>query len=290
MDSRIEYAFELLEPRLSSAIKSLGEETVGKIDEIRLRTNRELSLSTGSDDIFSEGVTVTAEDIDRTFKAAFSYSLHSFSRELSEGYITVRGGNRVGICGTLAPADGARGDTMKYISSVNIRIAREIKGCAEGIFSECFADGPCGLLVIGPPSSGKTTLLRDLSRLLGGRYKVSLIDERNEISASLRGVPQNDVGKLTDVFSGYEKPKGISAAVRVMSPRVIIADEIGTRADCEALEYAHCSGVALVTAVHGLNLSDAENNPDLKRLIGSGAFKWAAELSQSRVPRVTRID
>ena len=200
MDTKISYAFDLLSGTPLETLKSLSPNELRSIDEIHLRVNRPMSVSIGSEDRIIKDTPIKPEEIEFTFKSAFSYSMHSYSKELSGGYITTRGGNRVGICGTAVTASGESIETLKYISSVNIRIAREIKGAADGIVSRCFNDGLCGVLIIGPPSSGKTTVLRDLVRQLGNRMKVSLIDELNEISATHRNVAQNDVGRLTDVF------------------------------------------------------------------------------------------
>lgn len=291
MDTRITYALELLSGRPLEALKALSTAELEKIDEIRLRTSRPLSLSIASNDVVLDGVTVMTEDIEHTFKTAFSYSMHSYSKELSSGYITTRGGNRVGICGTaVITSDKNTVETLKYISSVNIRIAREIKGCADKLMKECFSEGLCGVLIIGPPSSGKTTVLRDIARQLGNRYKISLIDELNEISATHRNAAQNDIGRLTDVFVGYPKHTGVSTAVRVMSPRAIIVDEIGTDADYIALEHALHSGVKLITAVHSDSYEDAKRKLTVARLLADGAFSYAAVLNSERKIVVTKID
>ncbi len=284
-------AIELLSGKPLEALKSLDADKLAEIDEIRLRVSRPVSLSVGQRDIVLNNAIALSEDIEHTFKTAFSYSMHSYSKELSLGYITTSGGNRVGICGTAVTAsDKYTVDTLKYISSVNIRIAREIKGCADGIVGSCFRSGLSGLLIVGPPSSGKTTVLRDLCRQLGNRYKISLIDELNEISATHRNFAHNDVGCLTDVFVGYPKHIGVSTAVRVMSPRAIVADEIGSEDDCKALEYALHSGVKLITAVHGESVSDARKKPAVERLIRDGAFDCAVELSPLREIRTVNID
>lgn len=290
MNSRISYALELLSGDMLDTLKNMSPHELGQIDEIRLRVSRPVSLSVGSSDVLLNA-TATPEDIEHTFKTAFSYSMHSYSKELSQGYITTRGGNRVGICGTaVITSNKDTVETLKYISSLNIRIAREIKGCADEVISKCFSNGLSGVLIIGPPSSGKTTVLRDISRQLGNEHKISLIDELNEISAAHRNLAQNDVGKLTDVFVGYPKHLGVSTAVRVMSPRAIIVDEIGSEEDGRALEYALHSGVRLITAVHGSSFDEAHQKPVVKKLLDDGAFSYAVELSQDRKLRVTKID
>lgn len=290
MESKIEYVFELLSGGPLEALKKLSENELLKIDEIRLRSQRPVSLSVGRQDVILDAV-AEPEDIEHVFKASFSYSLHSYSKELAAGYITTKGGNRVGLCGTaVLSQERYQVDTLKYISSVNIRVARELKGCADTIVSECFSDGPCGLLLIGAPSSGKTTCLRDICRRLGESYKISLIDELNEISATHKNIAQNDVGRLTDIFVGYPKHVGVSTAVRVMSPRAVVVDEIGSDEDGRALEYALHSGVRLITAVHGVSLEDVLKKPVIKRLVENGAFTKAAVLGADRKPKVFDID
>ena len=288
MDTKIEYALELLAPEPLCAIKNFGD--LETIDEIRLRVNRPISVSIGDKDLLLDTV-ASAADIEHTFKTAFSYSMHSYSKELAHGYITTKGGNRVGICGTAVTASGRENvDTLKYISSINIRIAREIKGCADTIMKTCFSDELSGVLVVGAPSSGKTTILRDITRQLGTRYKISLIDEQGEISATHRNIAQNDIGALTDVFFGYPKHIGIETAVRVMSPRAVIVDEIGTDDDAKALELALHSGVKLITAVHGASFVEARQKPAVKRLIKQSAFQWVVELCPSREKKVIKLD
>lgn len=288
MGTKISYALELLTPQVLNAVKTYG--CLDEIDEIRLRLMRRVSVSVGEKDYLLDCKT-ERQDIEHTFKTAFSYSVHSYSKELSQGYITTSGGNRVGISGTAVTAAGSGNvETVKYITSINIRIAREVPGCADGIIRECFGEGLCGVLVTGPPSCGKTTVLRDITRQLGSRYKISLIDERGEISAALKGEAQNDVGELTDVFFGYPKAVGIDTALRVMSPRAIVADEIGEGDEERALRSALHSGVRLITAVHAFNADDALKKPVVSCLAAEGAFKYVIELNPLHERRIIKLD
>ncbi len=236
------------------------------IQEIRLRVNRPIAATVNGKIFYipengqltynsKTAVKVSEQDIRRTFEAVCQYSVHSFQREIAQGFITIKGGHRVGFCGTPVLRDGAV-ENIKNINSMNFRIAREVIGCAEKLFNECFSDGLCSLLLAGAPSTGKTTLLRDLARLLGERYRVALIDERGELAASCNGIPQNDVGVNTDIFDGYGKAAGISAAVRVMSPQVIICDEMGSAEDFEAVRMAAYSGVCTAASVHAADMND----------------------------------
>lgn len=298
----IKYAFELLRGEIRSAVSLIPGTELEKINEIRLRSGRYMSVSKCDEDLFlsrdgflthscSNALRCCQDDIDYAFKTAFSYSLHSYSKELAMGFVTTRGGNRVGVCGTAVVHDthGVEVESVKYISSVNIRIARQVKGFAQRLYSECFFDRLSSVLIIGPPASGKTTLLRDLCRLVGVSAKVALIDTQNELSATYRESPQNDVGELTDIFTGYPKRAGIETAVRVMSPKAVVVDEIGTSDDLAALEMALHSGVKLITAVHGNSLEDAMSKNCVKALMSEHAFDYAAELTGNYSYRVRKI-
>ncbi|MCD7823843.1 MAG: Flp pilus assembly complex ATPase component TadA [Oscillospiraceae bacterium] len=296
-------ALELLQPKLRQVFARLPPEDTESINEIRLRLGRHISVSTAKGSFFvteqsglSEDPTFTLitvpSDIEYTFKNAFSYSLHSYSKELSMGYITTGSGNRVGICGTaVTDANNFHNvETIKYVSSINIRIAREKRGFAEKLVNSCISIKPAGVLIIGAPSSGKTTLLRDTSRLLGSKYRISLIDEQNEISATHRDNAENDIGELTDVFVGYPKSIGISTAVRIMSPDIIIVDEIGTDNELGALEFALHSGVALITAVHSESFDEAKKKRIVRALLQENAFQYAAVLGRNYDYEIIKID
>lgn len=286
-------AVELLCGEIKESFERMSEQDLHSIDEIRLRAGKNITVTVGSKDLFvtdtgavtndiSSGLISKESDIEYAFKAAFSYSLHSYSKELAMGYITTKGGNRVGICGTAVVSSNKYSDvdTVKYISSINIRISRQITGFADELCRRCFLNGLSSVLIIGTPSSGKTTLLRDTARILGDKHKLSIVDEQNEISATYRNKPQNDVGTLSDVFVGYPKHIGILTAIRVMSPKLLIVDEIGTEYECDALESAVHSGVKLITAVHGDSLEGTLKRKTLSRLIELGAFDYAAVLHE----------
>ncbi len=296
-------AIELLQSKPRMAFEHLSSDNKGIINEIRLRSGRHISVSTSNgNNYITESSELTDDctfalitepsDIEYAFKNAFSYSLHSYSKELSMGYITVGSGNRVGICGTAVIDSGnyRNVETIKYVSSINIRIAREKHGFAEKAFNSCMCLKPAGILIVGAPASGKTTLLRDLTRLLGSKYRVSLIDEQNEISATHRDKAQNDIGELTDVFVGYPKYIGISTAVRMMSPDVIVVDEIGTDDELKSLEFALHSGVNLVTAVHSECFEEAKKKRIVKTLLAENAFQYVLVLKNNYEYEIVKID
>lgn len=246
-----------------AAVKRLSADFFEEMTEIRLRVNRPAAVSLNNEVRYITadgqltyspefGITADSGDLRTSFEAVCRYSVHSFRREIAEGFVTVCGGHRAGFCGT-AVTNGNSIESIKDISSLNFRIARQVRGCAEELCGRVFGDnfrGLCSLLIAGAPASGKTTLLRDTARLLGRRFRVALIDERGELAAVTNGVPQNDVGINTDVFDGYSKPAGIMTALRVMSPQIIICDEIGSEEDFKALYTAANSGVYVAATVH----------------------------------------
>lgn len=287
--SKLSYAMALLPDRLKAAVLSAGQGEREKITELRLRRGRSLSAVLYGREYFLtydgrfmnsfEGaVEVTAEDISQVFTRAFRGSVHSFPREMAQGYITCEGGNRVGFCGTAVSDRVGEVTSVKDISSISIRIAREVIGCAEAIFDRAFSDGLASLVIASPPCGGKTTVLRDLCRLLGERRRVSIIDERGELASVYEGEPQNDVGARSDIFNAYDKSAAVVTAVKVMSPDVLVCDEIGAKGDLEALEYALNSGVRLVCTCHAAVFDDLKKRPAVGRLMKQGYFDFAAML------------
>lgn len=197
----------------------------------------------------------TAEETADFFARVCRYSVHSYQEEIARGFVTLDGGHRVGICGTAVTENG-KIVFLKDVSGLNIRIAHQVLGCADEIFERFFADELYSLLIAGKPLSGKTTVLRDLARRLGEHHRVTVIDTRNEISASVRGVPSLDIGLNTDVLCGCGKSEGILMALRSMSPEVIICDEIAH--DEAAVEQALFCGVKVIAAAHAGSLADLD--------------------------------
>lgn len=250
-------ALELLDNKTAALLMQIGSQTQNKIQEIRLRSGYPLTVSIGGEIYFvgadsslsknfSIGVITERQQVLDTVKKITGSSVYSHLDEIQNGFISMPYGNRAGISGVF------RQEKFCEASSVNIRIAHECKGVAKNIIST-YSGG--SVLICGPPSSGKTTFLRDLVRGLsngeGGRfYKISVIDTRYEIAANTGGVPHNDIGINTDVFSGRNKPEGIEAAIRSMSPEIVAFDEIGTMAELEAVKSSINCGTYIITTAH----------------------------------------
>ena len=203
---------------------------------------------------------ITEADVREMQNYISNYSLYAWQDELRNGFLTVSGGHRIGLCGSTRNTNG-RITGISYISGLNIRIAHEKKGCAEWVLNY-IRRGEMDIyntLIASAPGVGKTTLLRDCMRLLsygGGQYKgkkVGIVDERSEIAACYHGIPQNDVGPRTDVLDGGNKPEGIVMLLRTMSPEVIGVDELGAKEDYEAVEHAVYCGCRMIGTVHARN-------------------------------------
>jgi stage III sporulation protein AA len=268
--SHIEKVIPYLPAKIRTSFESMSITDKSTITEIRLRVNRPVGIVQFNSEKFlgsNGGITTYPNiavktdiaDIETVFKLITDYSLHSYKKELQESFITLDGGNRVGLAGTY------QGDILKYINGFNFRIAGEVSGCSEEILQR-IKNFPKSILIAGKPATGKTTILRDLCRNVGNSYRVSLIDERHEIAACYSGVPQNDIGTHTDVFE-VQKAKGIGLALRVMSPEIIICDEIGFEDDVREISRSVNSGVKLIASIHAGGRDDVYLNEHLKPIL-----------------------
>lgn len=272
---------------LSYLPKELAQEVSGlrrreSIQEIRLRSNRPASVSmAGSNEALR--YIPPAGELEEIFRKILEYSVHSFKREIANGYITLKGGNRAGFYGT-AVTDGNRIETLRDIGGINFRIAREVIGCADEIMNGVFSKEIESALIVSPPSGGKTTILRDLCRHAGNSGRVSLIDERGEIAAVYRGVPQNDIGKFTDVLDGYPKAEGMMIAIRTLSPRYIFLDELGGEKEVGGVIEALFAGVKIIATAHASSKKELLSREGIKKLLGVGAFSRLIFLAGAEAP------
>ena len=246
------------------------------IEEIRIRINRPIILKLRNQDICINYI-VTEKDIMQTLEKLCENSLYAYKKQIAEGYITVKGGHRVGITGT-GVVEEEKIINLKYISSLNFRIAREVKGCSKNILKEIINQKDNTIyntIIVAPPGKGKTTILRDIVRnISNGIQELSftgkncgLIDERGEIAACYRGIPQKDVGIRTDIIENVSKEKGIMMLIRSMAPEVIACDEIGSSQDVQAIEKAVISGVKGIFTMHGKSIDDVKNNKEINKLL-----------------------
>ena len=197
------------------------------------------------------------------------------------------------VCASVAVTENGKITAVRDICAVNLRIAREIKGAADDIMRLFFSDGLCSVIIAGPPSSGKTTVLRDLARQLssaeGSFGKVFICDERGEIGASFSGTEQNDVGINSDLITSYPKAEGIIIGLRSFSPDIIICDEVSTYEEARAIVSGVNSGVCFALGIHARSERELKSKAVLKTLLETGEFKKIALLSGTRVGKTDKV-
>lgn len=265
MDILDEGIVKLFPPRV---VEALGEYLKDNaLQEIRLKIEKPIIITSSKGEVVLSYI-LGREDIKYILQRISNYSLYAYEEEIRQGFITIRGGHRVGLAGECV-MDNGKVKTIRNISSLNIRICREILGCSKKVMKYIVEDKKVlNTLIISPPKCGKTTILRDIARNLSdGGKKISIIDERSEIAASYLGVPQMKVGIRTDVLDNCLKSEGLIMAIRSLSPEIIICDEIGTLKDIEALIMAFNSGVNIVVTLHGESLNDLTNRSVFKELL-----------------------
>lgn len=260
----------------------------GELQEIRIRAERPTAFVTATRTVFMPWFPEKAQ-LAALVEGLSEHSLYARTEETRQGYITLRGGHRMGLCGHVVHSDDQ--SVLSGIGSVCIRIAGEWPGCADTLLA-CMGDTLQSVLVIGPPGSGKTTLLRDLTRqLASGRRacQIAVVDERSELAACVGGIPQLHIGESTDVLDGLRKQEAFTWLLRSMSPQLIVTDELGGDADAAAVLDAIHSGIAVCASVHGSSLQDAASRPAIAALMSRRVFGLYAVLSPEGGCQITGL-
>lgn len=291
MNLEFDNATNVLPKKIKEILTNIPQEIKEQTFEIRLRTDKPLVLYgiygtifvrenmsvSGMD--YRNAVITTDDEIHKTVLSVCGYSLYNHQNDIANGFVTFGNGNRAGFCGTAVIKDKAV-SAVSNITSINIRIARDFKNASESILNMIGSDFK-GLLLAGPPCSGKTTLLKSIAYKLSSEYtygykKCVLIDERYEMGMT--------DGVNLDVLRGYPKDLGIIQAVRVLSPDIVICDEIATLTECENIIKGMDSGIRFIVSTHAKCKDELLNRESSYKLLKTGCFDYAVILNEKPCP------
>ena len=274
-------------PRRIRNILIISKVDLNDIQEIKIRIGKPIMVLSDKGEVIVRELSEEA-DIREMLEYISNYSLYAYEEEMRQGFITIEGGHRIGLCGQTIIENGQI-KNLRYISSINIRIAHEVLGCSDEVIPYLIENGNIlHTLIISPPRCGKTTLLRDIIRQIsdGNAWvrgvTVGVVDERSEIGGCYKGVPQNQLGIRTDILDGCPKAEGMLMLIRSMGPEVIAVDEIGTKEDVHAIDYAMHCGCKMIATVHGKSLDEIREKPELGRLVKDHRFERYIVLGNKR--------
>ncbi|NMO96872.1 stage III sporulation protein AA [Paenibacillus lemnae] len=304
---------ELFPDHLKSLLLRVPGPILERLEEIRIREGRPLEINYGGQFQFlkpcggftcvpDDAYKPAREDTLRLLDMISNHSLYTLEEELRKGFITIAGGHRVGLTGRTV-LSGGKVEHLRDISGFNLRIAREVRGAADKLLPflmDYKRKRVLHTLILSPPQHGKTTMLRDLARLISQGepgsssqscrgLKVGIIDERSEIAGCIQGVPSFEVGPRTDILDGCPKAEGMMMMIRSMSPDVLIVDEIGRSEDAEAVYEALHAGISVIATAHGASLQDIKERQGLDMLIEKRMFERYAVLSRSSEGSLFRL-
>ena len=293
MDKRLEPVPELFPEPVRSAVQELLAVQGDRVEELRLRAGCRAGWVTAGREIYLGGPNlslVTADLLSEVVRRASGYAVYAVQEQLRKGYLILPGGHRLGLCGTAAVEEG-HVKTIRGYQALALRLAGERTGCADPVIS-FVRSCPSSTLILGPPGAGKTTVLRDLVRQSSDRLgrRVGMVDERGELAACRDGLPQLNVGRFTDVLTGFPKAEGIELLLRTMAPEWIALDEITAAEDVEAIDRAAYCGVRFFATAHAACVADLSGRPVYRRLLENRIFENVALIRPDRSIVCERMD
>ena len=290
-----EQAAAVLPSPLWNALFALGADRLCSLEELRLRRGFPMTALLPQGEVETDTPPVGENELRQVVENATQSSAHTVLDKVCQGFVTLRGGHRMGLCGTAAMKDGHVA-TLRELSSLSIRVAKPVEGLAGPLIPKLLEDGWfLSTLIAAPPGTGKTTRLRELVRALsdgegGAPLRVAVADERGEIAALWRGEPQLRVGRHTDVLDGCAKAEGLPILIRGMNPQVAAVDEVARPADIRAVAEAAGCGVAVIATIHGRGIEDLRRRPVCRELLEAGVFRRLVVLERRGAVRSVRVE
>jgi len=286
----MEKILNFLPKKIADLISKIPPNQKEELEEIRIRINRPIEITMKGKPRFLSYI-IQPEDAIHLMNKISHFSIYTLEEELKQGFITVSGGHRIGLAGKVI-LEGGKVKAIRDISSFNIRIAREKVGIAEPLIPYIFQGSWMHTMVIGPPQTGKTTLLRDIARVASSGFsvrgvessKVGIVDERSEIAGCVNGIPQLTFGDRLDVLDACPKAEGMMMMIRSMSPDILVVDEIGRKEDSEAIQEAVHAGITLMMTTHGTSIEEVKNRPSLRYILEQKIFQRFIVLNRSSGP------
>ena len=261
-------AIQSLPSWLSRPLAELPVELAEQVHEIRLRVGCPVQMTisgvlcTSARIPALRKIVLTQLQMDEIFLTLCDGSVHTHQAEVAQGYVTLPNGCRAGLGGRffLHPTQGA---VLQQLHSVNLRIARRKWITLPEELRSLLEQRLTGVLLIGEPDSGKTTLLRSIAQALAVQGKtVCVIDERREICPGAT-VPYEQKTMAVDEISGLPKAMAVQMALRTLSPQFILLDELGGTEEVRALEQGMFSGAAIIATLHASSWEEAFCRPQL---------------------------
>ena len=280
---RIEEAISFLPDRINYILNNIRTDIIENISEIRIRKDcpivikydgKQFYLDENSNLLFKSNghlPLVSEKEVEQSFVRLCEYSVYSHADDIKNGFITLKGGHRVGFSAT-AVREGEKIISVKKVSSLNIRIACEYIGCSKELFETMLHNGFGNVLIAGEPSSGKTTFLRDLARNLSEQgLNVSVIDERQELFGDDTDFQK---GHCLDLYSSYPKHLAVQCAIRTMNPDYVVTDEIGDERECKAIIDGINCGVDFAMSIHCKNIDELNSKEIFRRIDSAKKFDY----------------
>lgn len=285
----------ILPPGLADSLKELTADSLPLVEELRLRRGFPMTAVILDQEHPLGKRPITESDLRSVLEGASQASAHTVLEQVKNGFVTLRGGHRMGLCGSVSRREGGIA-AMRYLSSLSIRIAHAVEGQAADLLPDLIGEGQfLSTLVIGAPGSGKTTLLRELIHILSDGcgitpQRVSVVDERGEIAAMWNGEAQFYVGRQTDILDGCPKAEGMALMLRAMNPNILAVDEITHPADVAAIIEAAGCGTELLATAHGRSLADLRRRPIYRTLLDEHVFQRAVILTHDKGRRSAEVE